>query len=64
MPMTARRLHDYVQVYDIDLDASAVALDGDEMLGLCMLGVRAERAWITRLGVLPSETAASAQART
>jgi len=54
MPMTARRLHDYVQVYDIDLDGSAVALDGDEILGLCMLGVRDERAWITRLGVLPS----------
>jgi hypothetical protein len=52
--MTARRLHDYVQVYDIDLDGSAVALDGDEMLGLCMLGVRNDRAWITRLGVLPS----------
>lgn len=54
MPMTARRLQEYVQVYDIDLDGSAVVLDGDEMLGLCMLGVRAERAWITRLGVLPT----------
>lgn len=54
MPMSARRLREYVDVYDIDLDASVVAMDGDEVLGLCMLGVREDRAWITRLGVLPT----------
>lgn len=54
MPMTARRLQEYVDVYDIDLGASVVALDSSEILGLCMLGLRADRAWITRLGVLPT----------
>lgn len=53
MPMTAQRLRQYVNTYDISLDASAVAIDGDDILGLCMLGIREQRAWITRLGVLP-----------
>lgn len=53
MPMNAPRLRDYVRSYDVDLDASGVALLGDQIPGLGMLGVRAERAWITRLGVLP-----------
>lgn len=54
MPMNAKRMAEYVHDYDIDLDASAVALNGEGLeLGVCMLGVRAERAWITRLGVIP-----------
>ncbi len=35
------------------MERSWVAVDGDEMLGLAMLGVRPGRTWITRLGVLP-----------
>lgn len=54
MPMSVARLRDYIRNYDIDLDASVVAVDGSEMLGLCMLGLRPGRAWITRLGVLPA----------
>lgn len=54
MPMTARRLQEYVDMYDVDLDASVVAMEDDEMLGLCMLGIREGRGWITRLGVLPN----------
>jgi len=54
MPMNAARLAEYVRVYDIDLDRSIVALDGEHMLGLGMLGVRPGRTWITRLGVLPT----------
>lgn len=55
MPMTATRLGEYVQFYDIDLSCSYVALDEDEQpLGLGMLGVRQQRSWITRLGVLPA----------
>jgi hypothetical protein len=38
----------------VDLDHSLVATLGDEMLGVAMLGVRKERAWITRLGVIPN----------
>lgn len=54
MPMNAKRMAVYVGSYDINLDASIVALDSDdEPTGIGMLGVRRERAWITRLGVLP-----------
>lgn len=55
MPMNASRLGDYVHDFDIDLSQSCVARAGDGwMLGLCMLGVRPNQAWITRLGVLPA----------
>src|SRR6185503_13083189 len=55
MPMNTRRLREYVETYDVDLEASAVAVDGNEILGLGMLGVRPGRAWITRLGVIRSQ---------
>jgi ribosomal protein S18 acetylase RimI-like enzyme len=55
MPMNASRLREYVETYDVDLDASAVAVDGSEILGLAMLGLRDRRAWITRLGVIRSK---------
>lgn len=55
MPMNAARLQEYVETYDVDLDASAVAVNGYEILGLAMLGVREGRAWITRLGVIRSQ---------
>lgn len=53
MPMNVARLQEYSRVYDIDLARSAVTMKGDVMLGLGMLGVRPNRAWISRLGVLP-----------
>ena len=54
MPMNARRMEEYVRYYDIDLDASPVALNSaDEPLGIAMLGMRKQRAWVTRLGVIP-----------
>jgi ribosomal protein S18 acetylase RimI-like enzyme len=53
MPMNAARLAEYIHMYDVDLDCSQVAVDGDQILGLAMLGVRPGQAWITRLGVLP-----------
>lgn len=52
--MNVARLADYVHLYDIDLDHSYVTLQGEEMLGAAMLGVRHGRAWITRLGVVPT----------
>lgn len=54
MPMNASKLHEYIKNYDIDLTASAVAVDGNEILGLGMLGIRKARSWITRLGVIRS----------
>jgi ribosomal protein S18 acetylase RimI-like enzyme len=54
MPMNAKRMEIYVRSHDIDLDASVVVFDQDEeMAGVGMLGVRGERGWITRVGVLP-----------
>jgi ribosomal protein S18 acetylase RimI-like enzyme len=53
MPMNAARLTEYIHIYDVDLDRSQVAVDGDQILGLAMLGVRPGKMWITRLGVLP-----------
>ncbi len=54
MPMNARRLREYVEHYDIDLDASVVALNKQgEVIGINMLGLRGKRAWISRLGVIP-----------
>ena len=55
MPMNAARLAEYVKTYDVDLEHSLVASTPDgEMLGVAMLGLRADRAWITRLGVIPN----------
>jgi ribosomal protein S18 acetylase RimI-like enzyme len=54
MPMNANKLQEYIKNYDIDMEASAVAIDGHEVLGLAMLGVRPGRGWITRLGVIRS----------
>jgi ribosomal protein S18 acetylase RimI-like enzyme len=55
MPMNAERLAEYVHDFDIDLRQSCVACGADgQVLGLSMLGIRRQRAWITRLGVLPS----------
>lgn len=54
MPMNMAKMAEYIQIYDIDLASSFVAMDGETMVGLGMLGVRSDRAWITRLGVLPT----------
>ncbi|MDX2162787.1 MAG: GNAT family N-acetyltransferase [bacterium] len=55
MPMNARRLSEYIQHYDVDLSGSVVAVNAEQQVaGLGMLGVRGERAWITRLGVIPT----------
>lgn len=55
MPMNAAKLREYVETYSVDLDSSVVAVDGNEVLGLAMLGSRANRAWLTRLGVIRSK---------
>jgi GNAT superfamily N-acetyltransferase len=52
MPMNAARLSEYIHVYDIDLDQSLVALEGDQIIGLGMLALRNQRSWCTRLGLV------------
>lgn len=56
MPMNGRRMREYVLHYDIDLDHSFVDIDPQDQLpnGICMMGLRDERCWITRLGVIPA----------
>jgi ribosomal protein S18 acetylase RimI-like enzyme len=41
-----------VDAYDLDLDASCVAFDGDDAVGLGNLGLRGEDAWIGGVGVV------------
>ncbi len=55
MPMNVARLRDYIHNYDVELEASVVATIEREIVGLGMLGVRDDQAWITRLGVAPSK---------
>lgn len=55
MPMDVQRLAAYIRLYDVALNQSWVAVDGQEILGLAMLGVRPGRTWVTRLGVLPHQ---------
>lgn len=54
MPMNVDTLREYNRVYDITLSGSCVATHAGEIIGLGMLGLREQRSWITRLGVLPS----------
>lgn len=54
MPMNVAKIKEYVHVYDADLFHSCVAVEDDEILGLGMVGMRQNRGWITRLGVIPN----------
>lgn len=54
MPMNAKRMKEYVTHYDVDLAASAISINANgDVTGMCMIGFRQDRAWITRLGVIP-----------
>lgn len=56
MQMTPDKMAEYARIYDVSLDHSFVALDAaGDPVGVGMLGVREGRAWITRLGVLPTQ---------
>lgn len=54
MPMNGRRMEEYVRYHDVALNGSYVAFnDKHQETGIGMLGVRGDRSWITRLGVIP-----------
>jgi ribosomal protein S18 acetylase RimI-like enzyme len=56
MPMDGKRMADYIRQYDVNLDASMIAYNASRQpSGVAMLGVRGQRSWITRLGVLPNQ---------
>ena len=53
MPMNPDRLNEYITLYDVDLPSSRVAVVGETIVGLGMLGRRPGQGWIPRLGGLP-----------
>ena len=53
MPMNPDRRNEYITLYDVDLHSSRVAVIGETIVGLGMLGRRQDQGWVTRLGVLP-----------
>lgn len=56
MPMSVERLENYIDDFDVDLQRSCVATEPDgKVVGLGMVGIRKNLAWITRLGVLPEK---------
>lgn len=55
MPMSATRLQEYVDIYHIDLDRSLVVKENGMIIGLGMLGLRENRSWITRLGLVADQ---------
>lgn len=55
MQMDAAHLEEYLRMYDVEPRYSWVAMNGENVLGLAMLGVRPGQTWVTRLGVLPGE---------
>ena len=55
MPMNAARLQEYVDIYHVDLDESLVARENGAIIGLGMLGLRDNRSWITRLGLIADQ---------
>jgi ribosomal protein S18 acetylase RimI-like enzyme len=55
LQIDAAALEFMVRAWDLDLDASRVALRDDEPIGVCMLGVRGDEGWIGGLGVVVPE---------
>ena len=53
MPLNAARLTEYIDIYNINMERSVVAMAGEQILGINMIGDRPGRSWVTRLGVLP-----------
>ncbi len=54
MPMNGKRMQEYAINYDIVLQGSPISINEDQLeTGIGMLGMRGDRGWITRLGVIP-----------
>ncbi len=53
MQLDAARMGEYLRIYDVDVNASFVVRDGARFVGIGMLGLRGDRAWITRVGIAP-----------
>jgi ribosomal protein S18 acetylase RimI-like enzyme len=55
MPMTEVTLARYAHLYDVDFASSVVLVCDEQPVGIGMLGLRDQRAWLTRLGVVPHQ---------
>lgn len=53
MPMSQAKMREYIEVYDVDLTQSVVAISKKAAFGLGFLGHRGDHTWITRLGITP-----------
>lgn len=53
MPMSQGKMREYIEVYDVDLSQSVVAISKKAAFGLGFLGRRGDYTWITRLGITP-----------
>ena len=51
--MTVPSFQKLIARENIQLDASVAAVDGDQIVGMGMLGIRGNRAWIGGMGVIP-----------
>jgi GNAT superfamily N-acetyltransferase len=54
----ADALRRMIATYDLDRDASVVALDGAAPIGLALLALRDDQAWVGGMGVLPERRGA------
>lgn len=53
MPMTPESLSSYNTRHSVDLSASLVVERAGQLIALALLGLRGNRAWLTRMGVVP-----------
>lgn len=54
MHMAAEQFQAHLRSTDIDLDASRLALDDDEPVGMALLGVRGAAGWVGGVGIVQS----------
>jgi GNAT superfamily N-acetyltransferase len=50
----AEQMEAHIDRYDIDLSASRLAYDGEQPIGVALLGVRGRRGWVGGVGVSPA----------
>ena len=48
------QMHAHIERYDIDLTASRLVYDGKHTVGIALLGIRDERAWVGGIGIRPT----------
>lgn len=52
--LSAEQMRAHIDRYNIDLNASRLAYDGDQPVGVALLGIRGRRGWVGGVGVSPA----------